>query len=341
MRFRVQFCTDLYRTARRMPLGWVVVAVALVFSACSGDGRSAPPSTTTTPIPDVGLSPPGTPIAEGLVVPKGARLIGPAFWAPESKGDHSWAAVLDVGADPFAAWDDLAEQMRAKGAPYPRSGVCNWEQAVSGDGQPLIGPVSEAHPGGVHALDCEAGMGGSVVNGVSVYLEARLYWSPRGAELALAISEEDKQLRDPFAGPDPYPDRAPAGALALLPHRSDASLPKVGQPLGSRNDALERGQLLHVPPDARVVGGGRAASIADFEAVLAVGDAHAVLLSLGRQVDPTGPKVGDGQVTLTRQQTPGGRSIWYLNTLIQAGGGATEMWSSPDGKAVLVTTRSD
>jgi hypothetical protein len=43
---------------------------------------------------------------------------------------------------------------------------------------------------------------------------------------------------------------------------------------------------------SRLIGGGVARSLEDFAAVLAVRDAHEVIEALGRQIDPTGPKVG-------------------------------------------------
>jgi hypothetical protein len=75
--------------------------------------------------------------------------------------------------------------------------------------------------------------------------------------------------------------------------------------------------------------------------VLAVRDAHEVIEALGHQIDPTGPKVGDGYVTVKRETLGDGRKIWALDGGVDAGGGTASIWSSPDGKAVIVTTHSD
>jgi hypothetical protein len=337
MRSCVQFCTDLYRTARRKPSGWVLVAIALVLTGCSDDGKTAAPPTTTPPIPEVGFLPPGTPLADGLVVPKGARLVGRVFPHPadDDPNQRDYTALLDVGDNPFMPWDDLADQMRAKGAPFPHSGSCTW---ASSPGYPS-GPVTEPRPSGSRAMNCETGAGGPLIEGRGMYLQARLWWAAKDAELALLISDRDESMLTRFPDADLGP--APTSALAQLPPRHDAPLPTVGQRLGFANDALEGSLYLRVPPASRVIGGGQTPSIEDFEAVLAVGDAHAVLTSLAHQVDANGPKIGSADVHLERTELADGSSAWALRSLINDGGGSTEMLSSPGGKAVLVTTRSD
>jgi hypothetical protein len=46
-------------------------------------------------------------------------------------------------------------------------------------------------------------------------------------------------------------------------------------------------------------------------------------------------------VVIKQETVPDGRSIWTLESSIENGGGFAEIWSSPDGKAVMVTTHSD
>jgi hypothetical protein len=188
MRFCVQFCTDLYRTARRKRVWWALALVALVLTACSDDGGSATP--TTKPIPDVGLSPPGTPLVGGLVVPEGSRLVGPTFPIAE----ESWAglagstnALLELDAKPFAVWDDLAEQARRLGSPLPHSGICQW---ITQPNWSQI-PITSKRPAGA-ALDCEASAEGPP-GGIAI--SARLWWGSDAAELALDVHDSTGSTR--------------------------------------------------------------------------------------------------------------------------------------------------
>jgi hypothetical protein len=80
--------------------------------------------------------------------------------------------------------------------------------------------------------------------------------------------------------------------------------------------------------------------LGSFAAVLAVADAHATLQDLACQLDPTGPGAGEGSVSIERLDLSGD-SVWLLSGDVSAGGGSCQMWSSPDGHAVLVTTWND
>ena len=118
-------------------------------------------------------------------------------------------------------------------------------------------------------------------------------------------------------------------------------MPDVGEPFGLETNCFESGyDRLRVPPGARVVGGGTAPVLGSFAAVLAVSDPEAVLEHIADQLDPTGPDVGEGSVTIKQVDLSDG-SIWLLNGEVGAGGGGCRMWSSTDGQAVLVTASND
>jgi hypothetical protein len=77
--------------------------------------------------------------------------------------------------------------------------------------------------------------------------------------------------------------------------------------------------------------------LGSFAAVLAVSDPEAVLQHIARQLDPTGPDAGDGSATIEKVNLSEG-PVWLLTGDVSAGGGSCRMWSSPDGRSVLVTT---
>ncbi|HEX6423877.1 MAG TPA: hypothetical protein VFZ79_10375 [Acidimicrobiales bacterium] len=105
---------------------------------------------------------------------------------------------------------------------------------------------------------------------------------------------------------------------------------EAGDPFGRETNCVEGGYArLRVPPGARLVGGQTAP-------VLAVAEARAVLEDLAAQIDPSGPDAGEGSATIQRVDVAGAH-VWRLVGEVGGGGGSCEMWSSPDGQAVLVT----
>ncbi|MCU1370792.1 MAG: hypothetical protein JWO77_1986 [Ilumatobacteraceae bacterium] len=110
----------------RGAIAGVGVVAALTLGACS----SAPPVEPEVEQPIVeprGLQPPRSKIADGLVVPEGAELAGSLFSQPgEEVSVDDWAAYLTVDGNPFAVWDDLAQQARA------------------GDGHPMLAGSADA-----------------------------------------------------------------------------------------------------------------------------------------------------------------------------------------------------
>jgi hypothetical protein len=75
--------------------------------------------------------------------------------------------------------------------------------------------------------------------------------------------------------------------------------------------------------------------LSGFAVVLAVSDPEAVLEHIANQLDPTGPDVGEGLLTIQQVDLSDG-SVWLLGEVGNSSSGACRMWSSPDGRAVLV-----
>ena len=350
-RLRVQLgarCVPRNRGRRRVRFAaaFVTVALAGTLGAC-GDS-----------MPAVGLSGPGTPLAGGLVVPPGTRLIGPVFPSPSQVGgdERGFVALLAVEGDPFAAWDDLARQARDLGAPLPSSGSCSWHDIRTEQGGLLESEfVDQPRPDGAETMECVGGGYGPTPGGGSISVNARLWWWAEGAELGLEVSVGEGEYRRSYGTTDADKGPAPASAVAELPARAVprrvidpvrpgqlvADTPDAGEPFGLETNCFERGYArLRVPPGARVVGGGTAPVLGSFAAVLAVSDPEAVLEHIARQLDPTGPDAGDGSVRIEKVNLSEG-PVWLLTGDVMAGGGSCRMWSSPDGRAVLVTTWND
>lgn len=317
-----------------------VLAIGLLGVVGCGSGESGDTTTATTEVrPEVRLSPPGARLAPGFVAPTGSQLIGPVFPRATAAiaATTSRVAVLKIDGNPFAVWDDLADQARAAGAHLPGSGVCQWLQSMPPPGPlPVNVSVSEPRPKDADALDCQASADGTSPQGRLIIVQMRLWWWAAGAEIGIEIFDGATAQ---YTYPEANPGRAPATAADQLPSRSDAPLPSVGEPFGRENNCFETGyERLRVPVGARVVGGGSTPGLEDFAAVLAVTDARIVLEALLAQLD--GPDTAGGSFTISHDLVTGG-SVWKLSGGVDGGGGGCEMWSSPDGGAVLVTTHSD
>jgi hypothetical protein len=322
-----------------------VLAVALAgIGGCGTDSGREP-----APVGDpatVTLAPAEAPLAAGLVVPLGTRLIGPVFpgiYDPAAPYVAS-IAVLQVDGDPFAAWDDLAGQAQAIGLPIAGSGTCLWTITSSdvlraNPTVPQQTPVSAARPDVADALDCTAAANGPITDGSGLRLTMRLWWHAAGAELHVQLHEgRVDDFVSAWPGTDPGP--APAAASAQLPQKDAPPSVDPGDPFGRENNCFESGyDRLTLPTGARLVGGGTTPGLGDFAAVLAVEDPESVLGELKDQLDE--PDDSNGQYRLVKGQLADGTSVWSLDGYVEAGGGACSMSSSPDGTAVLVTTYGD
>ena len=310
----------------------MLAAVLVGATACADD-------------PGAGLSPPGTPLAAGLDVPVGTQLVGPVFPQVPSEGSPvtSRLAVLRVDGDPFAAWDDLASQAQDTGVRMPNSSICVWQSTtadpVTFAPYPDV-PVFSSRPDHADAMRCEAAATGLDANGGQVSVQMKLWWWAAGAELHVEISEGG-----PTERPTSYPrfsERpAPPTAAAQLPEQAPRRSDGPDNPFGQENNCIETGYgRLTVPAGARLLGGGTTPSIhADFAAVLAVEDPESVLRELQDQLDD--PDENSGDYRIDEERLADGTPVWQLSGGVSGGGGGCGMLSSPDGTAVLVTTRSD
>lgn len=286
------------------------------------------------------LRPAGSELVHGFVVPAGTELVAAAFEEPRppgAPGRPSDVAILHVNGNPFAAWDDFAEQAAKLGMPWPKSGICRWEirdDTVSRE--PVA--ASEGQPDEWMALTCTAGAAAEL-EGELIFLEARLWLWEEGAELALAFSPGERT--GSFWFPEGEHSPVPDDVARDVPQVERGDEPETGEKFGRENNCFEEGYArFRVPKGATVIGGGRTPALRDFAAVLRVEDAEGVLRDLGEQLDPTGPDEGDGFVSIEAVKTEAGE-VWQLHGSVSAGGGSCAAWSSEDGQFVYVTSSSD
>jgi hypothetical protein len=97
----------------------VVVVIALGLTSCHGDGSPSAPKPPS--IEAVDLHGPGSPIADGLVVPTRAQLLGRVFHGMTLRGygglssSDGWVAVMTVSTDGQLSFNDLVSQARKVG----------------------------------------------------------------------------------------------------------------------------------------------------------------------------------------------------------------------------------
>lgn len=143
------------RWSRAARLGAVSAALAIGVGACSS-GAGSDATSTDRPGQEAaavssGFEPAGAAMADGLLVPKETRLAGTVFRRPAGSGGRDdWSAYLVVDGDPFAAWDDLADQARTGRHPAELAGsadACTWTwpddvpppgDDLGGMGEPLV-----------------------------------------------------------------------------------------------------------------------------------------------------------------------------------------------------------
>ena len=300
--------------------------------------------------PEVGLSPPGSPLVAGLVVPPGTQLVGPVFPEPwvGLNGERFTLALMVVDGDPFAAWDDLACQADAarRSAASQRHLLLAWLEAT---GDALRWGHRESR-----RLRVRSAFPGRDPRWTVVRLpedlrptEARWRSAPGCGGGPRARNWPSKSTKARIKLRSTSPRRPTLGRRRQERWTSfhlETAPPfqTSGTSLGSENNCFEHGyDNLRVPDGARVVGGGTTPAFEDFAAVLAVSEPRAVLEQLAEQVDPNGPAVGEGEYSVEETEIPGVGSVWVLSGGGPPGGGACSMWSSPDGRAILVSTHSD
>jgi hypothetical protein len=233
--------------------------------------------------------------------------------------------------------------------------VCAWHDR--GHHQGSMRPPQEVgdgpRPQGNDVLRCEASAQGPTGDGELVSLAATLWWGSEGAELGLEVAAGETLGQGPVAVSlgDPDAVRAfPEGVFAPAPASARVDLPPAppaahvaepGDRFGAETNCFESGyDRLRVPAGARLLGGGVTPVLSSFGAVLAVRDPEAALREIAAQLDPSGPADGEGAATVERAEA-GGRPVWRLDSSVGAGGGSCEMWSSPDGHAILAIAHND
>ena len=153
----------MYRGSRGRPRRWwlgAVVAVLAVASIGCGDPASDPARSEAPPNSDVVVLGPGTPIADGFIVPDEAVLLAPPGPSEGFNGDGpGWLARLRP-QDPVSTFTDLVAQAEAAGFELGSSTVdpCYAvpdERTI--DGQDYPAPF-EPLPEGVEpsSIDCAA-----------------------------------------------------------------------------------------------------------------------------------------------------------------------------------------
>lgn len=314
-----------------------LVVITLPWSAACGDGASGDDEARAA-----FLQPAGSPMLPGLVVPEGTALVALPLDRPDefdAEPEASSTVLLEVSGDPFDAWDDLAAQAHGLGFTFQRSGICWWNGDEPADVfQPRPADTDVMHCGGVGYRTLEDGSKESV--------GASLWWWPAGAEMTVTLGPA--QELPPGVGPideieDPGP--APASARQQLPELEPFTAPVVGDDFGTEQNPFEEGDggydRFTVPDGAVWVGGGRTPITPNgVQGVLAVEDVDAVLQALLEQMDPTGPDVGGGWFERSTG-TIDGQPVEVLDGYISAGGGGATIWSTPDGRFVVVSAVSD
>ncbi len=160
----------------RTKLAVAVLLLLGTLAGCGDDGEDATDDQGTPTTLDPAWQGPGTPLADGLVVPEGALLAGTVFRdEPQNPSDASmppppttaplppaddWTALLVVdGAVPFPVLDDLAGQARALGFSLAgtAAGCVVHPRSQGGGGVPESIPVVEAPADlDVKMLECSA-----------------------------------------------------------------------------------------------------------------------------------------------------------------------------------------
>jgi hypothetical protein len=329
----------------------LVTGVGLAIAA-----RSSDPGTTTAGAP--GTAPPGTELADGVVVPQGATQVGSTF--PDVVTDldatPGWTAVLAVDGDAFDVWDDLATQLGDRGLRMPASGLaCAW---VAPEGEQPIALTGDGPPGGADALQCRAGAVASEPDTTGEVLDATVelrsdaagaYAAVQVGSVALDAGEWGQtwfDAGDRVAADKPLPeapDPSPADRSAVPAPDGPVDQPGPGEPFGTEVNCLEAGYgRLRVPPgaQARAVYGPSVVG-RDYVAVLSVDDAEAALQDLAAQMAEGMPPENGPPPAPHRARLADGGEVWALDHSVAAGGGACGVLTSTDGTSLLILPSSD
>lgn len=360
-----------------------VLAVVLGLVACGGGsdaggegGQDGEASAADVRAPHLGQ--PGEAIADGLVVPPGAVLLGRAFSgpgpyasAPEADGaadeqvgtdptvpvSDSWTAYLEVDGDPFAAFDDLAEQLRSGPPSVDMPGTadsCVWESRGGDeltveemivaesdrpdDAESMVCQGSAAEADGRqhrYSLDLEVREGRpTMLTVMSSERPSGLPPVPFGSAAMLRWQTSGEPVERLESGPEPVPaDRA-----SQLPETGAVPTVAAGEPVGGEVNCFwgTGYSRFELPDGATFLGADPEA----HEFVLAVDDVDAVLASLEAQVFAGSDLEPRGASSVATIQLEEGTARQWSNS-VDAGGGACAALSSPDGKYLVLTLSPD
>ncbi|HMJ76061.1 MAG TPA: hypothetical protein VK507_08815, partial [Iamia sp.] len=347
------------------------VGTLALAGACTDDE----PRTEDDP-PTTEAGGPGTDIAEGLVVPDGARLAGvfrrPApdpdpdppdplppvigtapggtlpttlpttttttTAAPGPHGPDDWTALLVVDDDPFGAFDDLAAQVRATGPQLPGSaGACVWvHPAAEGDGPARVDAVRSGPPAGT--IDHLRCRASASDGETAVVLTLQSGGAYRGTIDLTWAATTSAAGSEGEAAPGPGTDPVDGAAADDPPGAAEPDEPEAGDPFGGPVSCTPGGAPLRLPEGATLV-----ASEGGYDgwAVLASDDPEATiagLIELARAEPGSGDLQTHPEERLTLADgTVVVEQLWEIN----AGGGICTALTGPDGRHLLVTAQGD
>lgn len=120
---------------RRVPAAIAVMLVgAVLMAGCTSDSAPGPSSEPWNEPDAVWMQPAGTPLAKGVAVPEGARLVGPVFTVASSqkaelRGEFAVGGqqgYLLVDGEPYAVATDLLDQWDGPDGlgEYPKDTLC-------------------------------------------------------------------------------------------------------------------------------------------------------------------------------------------------------------------------
>lgn len=239
-------------SSRRVRIGLALVAAAVAASGVTTAVRRAGDE-------DAGsYSGASTPLAGGLVVAEGSRLVGPVFPTPITEGRVMRTAVLRVDADPVAVFQDYIDQLAAQDLTGDLGGGCLVERRKGEEGteERLVERVS----GPVDGIACSAWTT-TRDHGYSIYLRRARGFRKDGGVSGMVVTVVTRPHqsrrstgRTVFALPTPGP---PVDAdVAPLPEAGDEL--RRTSPLGCRRrcasstarSPLDRSRTMAVPPVA-------------------------------------------------------------------------------------------
>jgi hypothetical protein len=335
--------------AGRWAVGALVVAVAAGTAAAAGLGGIAPgdPDGRLGGVPEPIVTEPGGPLADGVEVPAGLRLVGGVFPIgtsfPDGVVEPGWAALLEATGNPFDAWDALVDELGQAGVDLPGSATaCQWYTEADGYGQHRDLTGAGAPPGTV-GLWCRATyVGGEADDGTMPTWLVQLSASAESAWAGIEVDPEPGGTSEPA-----LPTRAPAAEadrrdVRFAPRPEAVGREAIGPVRAEPGELLPANLCgdwsgvppLRVPPGSRVVASapgspvfevlGPFVMVATVDAEAAVRWFHDQLVEGGLE----GP-------TLERQVGADGAESWVLEEADGIAGSCT-MRTSADGRAILI-----